>query len=62
MKNEALRRSRRVSSNAPWYCSLRLTPEAAIGVGVVVEVVFVVDVTERIRQVVLQLIAFDLIG
>jgi len=32
------------------------------GVGFVVEIVFVVDVVQRIRQIVLQFIAFDLIG
>jgi tRNA U34 2-thiouridine synthase MnmA/TrmU len=40
----------------------RLTALCATGVGIIVEIIFVVDAVERIRQVVLQFIAFDLIG
>jgi hypothetical protein len=39
-----------------------LVPRMVTGVGFVVEIVFVVDVVQRIRQIVLQFIAFDLIG
>jgi hypothetical protein len=41
---------------------IRLVAWRATGVGFVVEVVFIVDVVQRIRQVVLQFIAFNLIG
>ncbi len=41
---------------------VQANPYAAIGVGVIVEVVFVVDAAKRIRQIVLQFIALDLVG